>query len=262
MPVYNNERYLHAAIDSILRQTLKDLELVLLDDGSTDNSIDVVRTFRDPRIKLICLEHRGLPRVLNFGIQNAEGEYIARMDGDDIAIDTRLEKQVSFLNANPDVGIVGTYFHEIDEAGQVRATWVLPTDHESICKAMIKHSALAHPTVMMRRVVLETVGFYNEKLLGAEDYDLWIRISRSYRLANIPEPLLLWRVHESGFTSRTQRMLLLHGLNVRFRAIRDGTYPLWSLIHLVGPVAMWLLPPQARARLRRFRSRSGVVVLK
>ncbi len=198
MPVYNGENYLAEAIESILGQTFTDFEFIIVDDGSQDGSGDILRDYqkRDARIHLICLEkNEGHGGARNHGIRAAGGQYIAAMDGDDVCLPERLEKQVDFMRRNPDIGVLGAGAQAVDEKLRSRYTFDLPERHALIVYNIFVASFLIHPTVMMRRELLESVGGYARVRRTAVDVELWSRLMWRTRFANLPETLLLYRRH-------------------------------------------------------------------
>lgn len=193
MPVYNCELYIKEAIDSILNQTFTDFEFLIIDDASTDETVSVIKEYKDSRIKLIEKPvNTGYTNSLNYGLKEAKGEYIARMDGDDISLPERFAKQVAFLDSNPDVILCGTLYQIIGTDKICNH----PLTHEEIKVKLISGCYIAHPTVMFRKV---TFYFYNleydPNMEPAEDYDLWTRIVFLGEMANIGEVLLYYRVH-------------------------------------------------------------------
>jgi glycosyltransferase involved in cell wall biosynthesis len=202
MSVYNGKKYLREAIDSILGQTFTDFEFLIIDDGSTDSSADIIRSYSDPRVRFIRNEkNMGLTRSLNKGIRLATGEYIARQDADDISLPERLEKQVRFLDQNKDVGLVGTYFFMINEAGKTICVWNRLPEGIDLKKILLKGNPFGHGSVMFRAECIEKVGPYREEFKSVQDYDLWLRISEVYDVANIPEPLYKWRFHSKSISA-------------------------------------------------------------
>lgn len=205
IPVHNGEKYLRPAIDSILNQTFSDFELIIIDDGSTDHSREIVEAYADPRIRLASNQTKsGLARTLNKGIELAAGSYIARMDGDDISLPERLARQVAFMDAHPQVGACGTFARDIDPQGKVF------DDRQRLVGQRLEYFywipvPIAHPTSMVRADLLKKLRY--DENVRVEDYDLWLRIVKAgYRLSNIPEYLLLYRVHEASFTSTTKNL--------------------------------------------------------
>jgi glycosyltransferase involved in cell wall biosynthesis len=201
MSVYNGEQYLREAIDSILNQTFTDFEFLIIDDSSTDNTNEILHSYNDPRIRIIRnIENLGLTKSLNIGLGLAEGEYIARMDADDISTSKRFEYQVRYLDENPDIAVVGTGERVIDEKGNVLWISKLPDSHHLVRWGMYFGNCICHPSVMMRRSCVKTVGFYNNKYVQGQDYDLWIRLLQHYHLANIPDDLLCLRKHQDSIS--------------------------------------------------------------
>jgi len=199
MPTYNRKEYLKEAIESILNQTFKDFELIIVDDGSTDGSLDIIGycQTRDSRIILIQNNQPGgISKATNRGIKEAKGKYIAKMDSDDVSLPNRLAKQVKFLDSHPEIGACGAWVKAI---GQSEGVWQLPTDHDSIMATMLFCGAIANPTNMIRREVFFDLNlWYDEKCFAAEDYEFWTRAVKKIKLANLPEVLLLYRLHPTN----------------------------------------------------------------
>jgi hypothetical protein len=199
LPVWNGERFLAEAVESVLSQTLDTIELLLIDDGSTDATADIAHVFtrRDPRVRVIRIDRRGIAHALNAGIVQARGRYVARMDADDISCPSRLQKQIAYLDANADCVAVGSAVAVIDERGDHVGTRTFPEHHERITEKLINgwSNAIAHPTVVMRREALLAVGGYRADRVPSEDLDLWIRLSQIGKLANVSEQLLHYRRH-------------------------------------------------------------------
>lgn len=197
--VYNAQEYLNMAIDSILTQSYEKLEYIVIDDGSTDHSSHIIEAYADPRIKFMRQENQGLSASLNRGIGIAKGKYIARMDHDDISYHTRLEKQVDFLEKNPDVAMVGASFDLIDTDSGVIATSYHLDRNEDIQIEFLMRNPFGHGTVMIRKQVIDKVGGYyiNQPV---EDYELWWRVAKKHKVANIPERLYGYRVLPTGMS--------------------------------------------------------------
>ncbi|MDE9563743.1 glycosyltransferase [Xenorhabdus bovienii] len=201
MSVYNGEKYLEEAIDSILSQTFEDYELIIIDDGSTDSSPSILSSYaeKDMRVKVITNENNiGLILSLNKGLYMASSNLVARMDADDIAIPERLKIQVDFMQNHPDIVVCGgfTTYLENPTKGDIHAT-----SHEGIVAECFFHCPVAHPTVMMRKdKILELTDGYDPNDLYAEDYGLWSRLimSKRARFANINKPLLNYRTHPNN----------------------------------------------------------------
>lgn len=199
MPVYNAEKYLREAVESILGQTFKDFEFLIIDDGSADNSLQIIRSYRDPRIQLIVhKKNKKLIATLNEGIQKARAPLVARMDADDVSALCRLEYQVQFMEVHPEVVLVGSDIELIDPEGRLVLYEPAFTDDSTIRLAMTTTNAFAHGSVMFRRSSVLRVGGYSRQAYLVEDYDLWVRLSRVGKVANLPEPLYQWRLNPVG----------------------------------------------------------------
>jgi cellulose synthase/poly-beta-1,6-N-acetylglucosamine synthase-like glycosyltransferase len=204
LPAYNAEPFVGEAIDSILGQTLTDLELIAIDDGSTDSTGRILahRAARDPRVRLIARENRGLTRTLNEGLAEARAGYVAIMNADDVALPERLEKQAAFLDAQPRVAAVGGQTRLIAEDGRRGPATSLPTSPGAVRAFISKASPLAHPAAMLRRPAVLAAGGYRPQMEPAEDYDLWLRLAEHNDLANLPDVVLEYRVHSGQATAK------------------------------------------------------------
>jgi len=195
MPVYNCEKYIQTAIESVLNQTFSNFELLIIDDKSTDTTVEIIQQFHDERIRLVVKEkNSGYTNSLNWGIENANGSYIARMDGDDICLSTRFEKQVSFLEANPDIIACGASSIIIGTDTVVN----VPENYEAIKLALLRGNCMIHPSIMFRKKSINEFSiYYDISKEPAEDYDLWARLVILGELHNLQEVLLHYRVHEN-----------------------------------------------------------------
>ncbi len=206
MSVYNGERFLGAAIESVLAQSFADFEFLVLDDGSTDATRAIIAHYaaRDPRIRPILRENRGLIVSLNQLLDEARAPLVARMDADDICHPERFSRQIAFMGANPDHGVIGSWSTDIDENGKPCAVSGTdhPVTHNDVLAVIEQRSPLCHPSIMARREVLLEVGGYHSAYRHCEDYDLWLRLADRTRLANLPERLLLYRRTDSQISNR------------------------------------------------------------
>lgn len=200
MPIYNCDLYVKEAIDSILNQTFSDFEFIIIDDASTDNTVSIVKKYNDLRIKLIEKEkNSGYTNSLNYGLSIAKGEYIARMDGDDISFPERFEKQIDFLDKNLDVVVCGSFFKIIG----TDKIYAVCENHEEIKLAMLQECPMGHPTVMMRKKIFQEYNLiYDRSKEPAEDYDLWTRLVFLGKLHNLQEVLLNYRMHNSQVSNK------------------------------------------------------------
>ena len=202
MAVYDGEPFLRAALDSVLAQTFRDFELIVVDDGSTDGSAAIVRAIADPRVRLLSNERNlGLAPSLNRGVNDARGEFVARLDADDVAMPDRLARQVAFLDANPDVGMTGSWYVELADDGS-ETPRELPVDHWDLRWHLCLYSPFVHSAVTWRRaLVRDRIGAYDERLAYSMDYDLWRRMASVFRVANVPAHLVRVRTHAGSMTS-------------------------------------------------------------
>lgn len=202
MAVKDGRKYLRQAMDSVLGQTYGDFEFIIIDDDSTDETLQILGRYDDPRIRLMQNQsHLGLSRSLNSGLNAARGEYIARMDADDVCLPERLEKQVRFLDRHAEVAALGTGIRFMDEQGKAIRDVQMPTDDALIKWKLCFMNPIAHPSVMMRRAAIDAIGGYDPELTCSQDYDLWWRLSGHNQLANLPDILMLLRQHAGQVTS-------------------------------------------------------------
>ena len=207
MPVYNAEKYLREAIDSILNQTFSDFEFLIIDDGSSDSTSNIIESYTDPRIRLFKnKKNLGLIATLNKGVSLAKGKYIARMDADDISHPSRLARQFEYLSQHSEVGVLGAAVQIIDDSGNASDKSRPPTSHGVIRWHLCFSDPIVHPSVMIRRSVFNKVGGYSSDMLHAEDYDLWRRLSNVTRLANMNDVLLFLRKHKNSISSTYSSM--------------------------------------------------------
>ncbi len=204
IPVWNGERYLKQAIESILAQDFADFELIVVDDGSTDDSARIAAGFApDRRVKVLKQENAGVVAARNAGLMAAGAEFIAFLDADDIAEPTRLSKQLAYLQANPKVAVVGSHIACFSDGQGLLRTQEFPAGPARLAEALEKGNPLAQPAVMLRKSMAMAVGGYREAFrFGAEDYDLWLRLAEKHPLDNLPETLTLYRIHPESLTHR------------------------------------------------------------
>lgn len=234
MPVYNVADSVDDAVESIRRQTFTDWEMVAVEDGSTDSTFDRLRAAasREPRIRVLRNDRNlGLAASLNRGWRHARGELIARMDGDDASVSTRLATQVAFLDAHPEVAVLGGLAEFVDQAGHSMGLGKRPQTHDELASKMYKEAPFVHPTVMMRRGFLLDLDGYDEHLRRGEDVDLWLRGYRRYGFHNlqvalvrysVPQPsweTVVWNAYALARSARREGLLLTHGwYSLRFVA--------------------------------------------
>ena len=209
MPVYNCEKYLSYSIESILSQSFKAFELIIVDDGSSDNSMKIIQSYKDKRVKVIDNQKNiGVTKSLNRAIHYSKGQYIARMDADDISLVDRLEKQFNFMENNPKVAVLGGGYQEIDSDGRlVNYIFKPPVDKRTIEHQLLFKKPFAnpivHPTAIIRRTALEDIGGYRVLFQTAQDYDLWLRTSEKYIIQNLDEILIYYRFHPDSIFNKS-----------------------------------------------------------
>jgi hypothetical protein len=202
MPVYNAAAYVGNAVRSVLAQAFTDFELLVIDDGSADASAEVVQSFSDPRIRFVRNERNlGLTPTLNRGLSLARGELVARQDADDISEPDRLARQVAFLDAHADIALVGSWYRKIDADGRITAERRLPVRDAELRWAMLSYCPIVHSTATFRRYAVMALGGYDERFAYAQDFDLWSRVARHHRMANVPESLVRYRVLPTSLTA-------------------------------------------------------------
>jgi len=229
MAVYNDEKFLSDAIESILKQSYSDFEFIIVNDGSTDNSVAIISRFQklDKRIVFIDRkENKGLPYSLNESITLAKGKYIARMDSDDVAVEDRFEKQIDFLERRPDIDILGGQVALIDSKGLILKSSKKPLSFNKIKKSAEFVCPISHPTYMVKKNVYLTLGCYRDSFVYAQDYDFILRaIDYGFIIENIPDKLVYYRSFKNMHsTSKRQRQLYLarYALRLHKERVRDG----------------------------------------
>jgi glycosyltransferase involved in cell wall biosynthesis len=224
MPVHNGARFLNTAIDSILTQTYRDFEFLIIDDGSTDATPRILASYAagDARIRVITVPHAGIVAALNHGLSLAAGRWVARMDADDIAWPQRLARQLTFAASVADAAAIGSFWRVIDASGAPRRMMSCPTGAAAIAAALPQYNCLAHPTMLLRREAVLACGGYRPAFAQAEDYDLWLRLSEHFEIHVVPDVLLDYRDHagQANWTKLEQRILSV--LAAQFAAARRG----------------------------------------
>ena len=263
MTVYNGERYLIQALNSIRRQSLTDFEFVIVDDGSDDRTPSILAKAKaaDPRIRIISMPHMGRASALKVAWTHASGLYVANLDADDMAEPDRLEKQSDFLQHNPEVGLVGTASRVLYEDTGNEMVRRPPTSDPELRRALVRHNPFQHSSVMIPRRVLEEVGGYNEDLVISIDYELWVRIGCHYRLANLADVLTVRRKHRRSQFSRIAHWEKYKGhVAIRWRAWRRFRLPLMDIRFIIHPNRLPLTfiankLPKFAAKYRRLTNR-------
>lgn len=206
MSVYNGGQFLKAAVRSILDQSFKDFEFIIIDDGSTDDTAATVQSFKDPRIRLLRQSNQGLVAALNRGVSVAKAEFIARMDADDISLPDRLEAELAAMTANPKVAVVGTFFNYIDASSKKRGhTVTSPTLPIDLKRSLYIVNPFGHGSTLIRKSAIMAAGGYSPDYGPTEDYELWRRIAKDWELAIIPRVLYHYRINSQGISQLGQK---------------------------------------------------------
>ncbi|EHU5196724.1 glycosyltransferase [Vibrio vulnificus] len=201
LPVFNASKYIEDAINSVLRQSYKNFEFIIINDGSTDDSSIILNDLagKDSRIKLYERENKGLIYTLNEALSYCKGEFIARMDADDICSPCRLMKQLQYFESNPNVDVLGSW---VNVFGANNTIYKYFENDRVIKESLVRGigSGFAHPTVMFKRKIIEQLGYnlYDEKYKHAEDIALWMKLSKNFVFSNIQEALLMYRIHNEN----------------------------------------------------------------
>ena len=218
--VYNGERFLREAVDSVLGEGFEDLELVVVDDGSTDATPQILAAYaaRDPRVVVHREEGDTLAQLLNRGIRIARAPLLARLDADDVSLPGRFEKQVRFMREHPEVVLLGGQALLVDEEGREFGTATYPLDDAELRGAMESINPFVHSAVVIRRDAYDAVGGYRENLPHAEDLDLWLLLAERGKLANLPDPVVKYRIHGSQLSLQKQEDQAVHAAATRVSA--------------------------------------------
>lgn len=259
MTVYNAEQFLGEAIESVLNQTFKDFELVILDDRSVDSSWEIIQKYakQDERITAIKNEKNlGGCQNLNKGLKLLKGVYMARHDNDDWSFPDRLEKQFDYLETHPEVGIVGGAIEIVDVDGKRIGKRSYNLSDAEIRKKIFRYSPFAHPLVMIRKSILDRVGcFYDPSFAPADDYDLWFRIGKESKFANLPDTLLKYRMVPGSITFSSTKKMEVTTIKVRDQYSGEGVYPYsWidQLYNVLHKVSISLVPSRLKIYLYNF----------
>lgn len=244
MSVHNGQKYLKEAVDSILNQTYTNFEFLIIDDKSSDSTLKILQSFNDQRIKVIKnKKNLGLTKSLNLGLKKVKGDYVARMDCDDISLPERFKTQVDFLDKRPLLGLCGNWVEYIDPLGRGLEIKKYPTKHEDLLKIILRYNPFKHPSLMIRKSVLLNLDGYDEKFKYAQDYDLVLRLGAISKVANIPKVLLKYRIEpETSISFKNQKEQEKYAILARLKALRYYKYPIWESLFLIKPLIAYLVP--------------------
>jgi len=242
MSVFNGEKYVRETVESVLNQSFRDFEFIIVNDGSTDGTLEILRSFRDKRIRIINQENRGLTKSLNRGIGDSEGRYIGRIDCGDIALENKFEVQLNFLEKNKEIYGVGTWANLIDEEGNMVGMLKYPTKYEEIRKVILRYNPFVHPSLMFKKEVFDEIGLYDESFEFAQDYDLMLRAVSRFKIVNLPQVLLNYKISEKAISSRKMKKQEYFALKARIKALSRYGYPKLGHFYLIKPFFSFLVP--------------------
>jgi len=247
MAVYNGMPYLEEAVKSVLSQTYNNLEFIIVDDASTDGTAKYLKSLKDKRIKIITnSKNLGLATSLNKALKVANGEYIARMDADDISMSNRLKTQMKYLILNPKIDICGTWAILIDEEGKTIGKVHKPSQDKEIKKMNKWIPGLIHPTWFGKKLMFEKLNGYDPKYDMVEDYDFLIR-AKKFKMANIKRELILWRSIRNRRSQNSIERMYKKSLSVRFHYFGNGEFGLVYLPYLIRSlITTYLLPTRLK----------------
>lgn len=255
LSVYNAEKYVAIAIDSILNQSFTDFELIAVDDCSTDKSWDILQQYMKRDGRIISVRNQvnlGGCKTLNVGLELAKGKYIARLDNDDWCYPDRLEKQFNFLELHSEVGIVGGVMEIMNQNGKIIGKREYHISDGLIRKNIFRYSPFSHPLVMIRKSILDKVGYYDPACAPADDYDLYFRIGCESHFANLSDVLLRYRVVSGSITSSQTKKMELATTNVRNHYSKNHHYnftyidKIYNTLHYIS---IFLIPPKIKIYL-------------
>jgi len=254
MATHNGQRFIKEAIDSILGQTFGDFEFLIVDDGSTDLTPSILSEYakKDQRITIIANSERlGLTKSLNKLIKQAKGEYIARMDDDDVNLKDRLEKQLDFMQKNPDIVLLGSFAFLINEKGEIIGEKKLALGSEEIKNKLLFNNQIIHPSWLAKKDILIAEGLYNEQFKKAQDYDFVLRLGAKHKIANLPDNLLKYRVLKDSLSWQNKDQQKF-AIKARWQAITKYGYPkmqgMWNILARIA----WMYVPK-RVKMRKYK---------
>jgi glycosyltransferase involved in cell wall biosynthesis len=252
MPVFNSEKYLHDAISSILCQTYKNIELIIIDDASTDSTGKIIEEFKNKDKRIIHLTNKvnlQISKSLNIAIMRSRGLYIARADGDDISYPDRIIRQVEYLQMHTDVGVIGGAMDIINEKGNITGRREYALKDKQIRKNIYRYNPFSHPTIMLRKEILKKSGMYNPHYDFTEDYDLYFRIGKYAKFANLPQALIKYRITNNSVTVKYLREMELKTITIRNLYSHSSEYKMTYMDKLYNSaqyISIFIIPSKLK----------------
>ncbi len=258
LSAYNSEKFLKQALESIINQSYQDFEFIIFDDASKDSTKKIIQNFaiKDSRINPIYSDvNKGLTVNLNKAISLAKGEYIARMDADDIAFSSRIEKQVKFLDDHREIDLVGSAAFDINEAGEEIQLRKSPKLHDGIIALLPKANPITHSTVMFRKKSFAVIGYYNEAYRTTQDYEMWFRAAgKGLKFHNLQEILLKYRM-DNNYHKRKSLKYRLYDCKLRLQGFKHINLPFYRYYYALIPIILGLLPHRLYGSIKKLDPR-------
>lgn len=248
---WNNGRTLRRAANSILAQTVRDLELIVIDDGSADDTPEVARSIRDPRARYVRLPHMGISRSLNIGLLEAQAEYVAIQDADDWSFPDRLERQLAVLESRPEIGVVGCRMREVDGEGR-EFTARFGRASGDVTRHLMRFNPIPNTSATFRKSAILACGSYDARFRYAMEYDLWLRVAETHLVVNLPDELAARELSETNVAARSEREQIRETLRLKSAALRRRR-TLRGASGLVRPALALVAPDPVKRLLRRAR---------
>lgn len=238
LSVYNHQNSIKRTVKSVLNQSFKNFEFIIINDASSDSSLEILKKIKDKRIKIISNKYNlGLSKSLNKGIGLACGEYIARMDADDVCLPERLVQQLNFLEKNPGISFCGSNVWLVDKTGRRIKKTNLPLNYRDVQEKSLSFCPFIHPTLFFKTEILKQE-MYNPDFIYAQDYDLVLRLLKKYKGENIDKLLLLYTVGQINKLKKQQ----FFALKARWQALTRGDYQFYEIYKLIKPLISFFLP--------------------
>lgn len=256
MSVYNGEVNVRETIDSMLAQSFKDFEYIIIDDASTDNTYQILKEYQQKDSRIVLLKNSqnlGLTKSLNKAIGYARGKYIARIDAGDISLPQRLQKQVDYMESHPDIGLLGTAIrivYRLSAENEIETDITLPANHEEILKMMRRMNPFGHVTVMFKTDLFRSLGGYDESFIVGQDGELWARMIQKTRVYNLHDVLVIAPMHPFSISIINNNKQLRTRLRLCIRKIRWKISPWYYFVYMLKPLLLLLIPTSIRINLR------------
>ncbi|RLD50552.1 MAG: hypothetical protein DRI94_08330 [Bacteroidetes bacterium] len=256
LPVYNAEKYLKFAIDSVLSQTYEKFELIIINDGSTDSSFEIIKSYSDNRIKLINHNNNiGYVYRLNEGIEISKGVFIARIDSDDIWKTNKLSEQIKAFEKNTNLFFIATDFNMIDKNGKVISI-VKNSKYSNIKNNILKKSLICHSSIIFKKDICKSIGIYNENIKYAEDYNYWIRILSKYDGIILPQTLTDYRITNDSVSFKKRKVQIYYTIKTKIIGFKLIGFKFVYLIYIFGDIYRLLIPNWIISLKRRIISKN------